>query len=207
VCERHKVDDGGKGGEREEERGRERERKKTTYETVLARNDHDGTVRLGVDQALRHDIREVGLAVIVDSERRISFSSSEKSEKEKGSNAHFDVHDSPDDVRRISKHLDLALPLTVSRLSSRNRPPDQRAGSVNSEKVLRADSELLLGVGVVELGLDGVLLRLVGRAGVEFVGAEDTAVRGGGFDVGGKEGAALQGGKGQPAEQGAKERG
>lgn len=135
------------------------------HEALLARDDHDRAVRLGVDEALAHNVGEVGLDL--------------------------NVHHAPDDVGRVAEHADLALPLAVARLTARNGAADQGASTVDAKEVLGAGGELLLSLAVDKRGRDGVLLRLIGRAGLELVGAEDAAVRCGTLLGGGKVGAAL----------------
>lgn len=72
-------------------------------------------------------------------------------------NVHLNIHDTPNERSSITEHTDLALPLSIADLSSTDRPPDETASSIVSEKVLGADGVLLLGLGVCESGRNGVL--------------------------------------------------
>lgn len=108
-------------------------------------------------------------------------------------NLHLNIHDTPDEGSSITEHANLALPLSISDLSSTDGPPDETASSIVSEKVLGANGVLLLGLGVCESGRNRVLGvgRRVGGAGLEEVRPEASAVGGGRELVGGKVGAAL----------------
>lgn len=108
------------------------------------------------------------------------------------------VHDTPSNVRRLSLHRDLPLPLSISLLTTSDAPPDRAPSTIAPEKVLGPDDGLGAGgrVGDDDLdGMEGVVAEVglgEGAAGDDLVRAEDTALRGGDGDTGRETTSALR---------------